>query len=248
MNTQGLFDIHCHFVPGVDDGSKSLEESLWLLERDYEDGVRNIIVTPHFRYEMFEPSMELVRKQFRLLTEASTKKFGTSLRLYLGCELHISQDMADRLDAGDRLTLAHSDYVLTEFSTIDTQYTIREHIMRLANRGYFPIIAHIERYDSVYGDFEFMEMLRNYGAKIQINADSVCGVDGFSMKRYTKKLMKAGLVDFIASDGHDQTYRVPHLGKAYETTVKWMGEAYAEDIFIKNPRRIVDFWKKRRPD
>ncbi|MDO4649292.1 MAG: capsular biosynthesis protein [Eubacteriales bacterium] len=243
-NTSGLYDIHCHFVPGVDDGSDSIEESLWLLEQEYNDGVRTILVTPHFRYEMFEPPMDLVKKQFRLLKEASSQKFGSSLRLYLGCELHISQDMTDQLDEGNRLTLANSDYVLTEFSTYDSKNTIREHVQKLTNRGYFPIIAHIERYESVFGDYEFMKQLRSLGAKIQINADSVCGVDGFSMKRYTKKLMKNNLVDYIASDGHDRNHRAPHLGKAYQTTLKWMGEDYANELFITNPRKIIDFWKK----
>ena len=67
----GLYDIHCHLLPGVDDGAKSLEESKWLLRKEYEDGVRNIIVTPHFRYKMFEPSLETVKRQFLRLQQAA---------------------------------------------------------------------------------------------------------------------------------------------------------------------------------
>ena len=72
---QGIFDMHCHIVPGVDDGSKSLEESMAMLEIEYRDGVRNIILTPHFRYDMFEPSEELVQKQYLRLKEAAAGKY-----------------------------------------------------------------------------------------------------------------------------------------------------------------------------
>ena len=68
-----IYDIHCHILPGVDDGSKSMEESKWMLRKEYEDGVRRIIVTPHFRYDMFEPSMQTVKKQFLRLQAAAAE-------------------------------------------------------------------------------------------------------------------------------------------------------------------------------
>ena len=235
---QGIFDMHCHIVPGVDDGSKSLEESKKMLRKEYADGVRNIILTPHFRYRMFEPSAELVQQQYEKL-RAIAPTIGEDLKLYLGCELHTSMDMVDCLKNGTRLTMAGSRYVLTEFSGGDDKAYIKERVQQLKFNGFLPIMAHVERYRAVMGDLDFIEELRDFGAFIQVNADTISGRDGFGMKRFAKKLMKAHLLDFVGSDGHGIKSRTPEMGKAWEQVVKVMGEAYAKRIFVTNPGRIV---------
>ena len=87
MLEEGIFDIHCHIVPGVDDGAADIEETRKLLEMEYKQGVRNIILTPHFRFQMFETSLEKVQRQFRLAEEAAAD-ISKDLHLYLGCEFH----------------------------------------------------------------------------------------------------------------------------------------------------------------
>jgi protein-tyrosine phosphatase len=234
----GLYDIHCHILPGVDDGAKSLEEAVWMLKKEYADGVRRIIVTPHFRYGMFEPPMEEVKKQFLRLQKASAE-IGDDLILYLGCELHASMDMVSCLREGERLTLAGSRYVLVEFGNADEKSYMKERIQKLKLNGYNPIIAHVERYRVTRGDITFIEDLRDLGAYIQVNADSISGKDGLSMKWFVKKLMKMDLLDFIGTDGHGSKNRVPDMAKCYSQVVKLMGEQYARTIMVENPKKIT---------
>ena len=146
---KGIYDIHCHIVPGVDDGAKDLKTSVRMLQKEYDDGVRNIIATPHFRYDMFEPSLEQVKKQFLRVRKAAAEIGEDGIQMYLGCELHSSMDMTDCLKKGERLTMSGSRYVLTEFRTSDEKSYIRERVQALIRKGYYPIIAHVERYHSV---------------------------------------------------------------------------------------------------
>ena len=238
---KGLYDIHCHILPGVDDGSRNMEESLWMLNKEYNEGVRHVILTPHFRYDMFEPHMNIVTRQFMQLRRAAMNIGEDGMRLYLGCELHSSMDMADCLKRGERLTMAGSRYVLAEFRTSDEKSYIRERIQALIRNGYYPIVAHVERYRSVVkSGIDFIDELRDMGAYIQMNADSIIGDDGFMVKRFCKKVMKEEMLDFVGSDGHDMGKRTPHLGKAYEKVAKMMGEDYADMIFISNPECILN--------
>ncbi len=236
---KGLYDIHCHILPGVDDGSRSMEESLWMLNKEYNEGVRHVILTPHFRYDMFEPHMNIVTRQFMQLRRAAMNIGEDGMRLYLGCELHSSMDMVECLRKGHRLTMAGSRYVLVEFSNGDEKSYIQERIRSLLMNGFIPIIAHVERYKATRNDIGFLTELRDMGACIQVNADTISGLDGFGAKTFARKVMKAGLLDFVGSDGHRQTERIPEIGKCVEKMEKTMGSEYVKNIFIRNPRKIT---------
>lgn len=237
---KGIYDIHCHIVPGVDDGAKDLKTSVRMLQKEYDDGVRNIIATPHFRYDMFEPSLEQVKKQFLRVRKAAAEIGEDGIQMYLGCELHSSMDMTDCLKKGERLTMSGSRYVLTEFRTSDEKSYIRERVQALIRKGYYPIIAHVERYHLVVKNgLDFIDELRDMGAYIQMNADSIIGEDGFMIKRFCKKVIKEEMLDFVGSDGHDLARRTPHIGKCYDKIEKMMGTDYADMIFISNPECII---------
>lgn len=183
---KGLYDIHCHILPGVDDGARNMEESLWMLSKEYKEGVRHVILTPHFRYEMFEPHMNIVTRQFMQLRREAIKIGQGDLQLYLGCELHSSMDMVECLKKGRRLTLAGSRYVLVEFSNSDEKSYIEERVRSLLMNGFIPIIAHAERYKATRSDIRFLEELREAGAYIQINADTISGESGLE-RNYSRK-------------------------------------------------------------
>ena len=210
---KGLYDIHCHILPGVDDGARNMEESLWMLNKEYQEGVRHVILTPHFRYDMFEPHMNIVTRQFMQLRRAAMNIGDEGMRLYLGCELHSSMDMVECLKKGRRLTLAGSRYVLVEFSNGDEKNYIEERVRSLLMNGFIPIIAHVERYKATRNDIGFLTELKDMGAHIQVNADTISGQDGFGAKTFARKVMKHGLLDFVGSDGHRKTERIPEIGK-----------------------------------
>lgn len=143
--TRGLTDMHCHVIPGVDDGVKDMEEALRMIKIEYEEGVRTIIATPHYRVGMFEPSFREVQEQFLKLTWAAGKIF-KDLKLYLGCEHHANMEMEHQIAHGICATMAGSRYVLVEFSYGDPRSYIREKLYTLISHGYRPVIAHAERY------------------------------------------------------------------------------------------------------
>ena len=236
---KGLYDIHCHILPGVDDGARNMEESLWMLNKEYQEGVRHVILTPHFRYDMFEPHMNIVTRQFMQLRRAAMNIGDEGMRLYLGCELHSSMDMVECLKKGRRLTLAGSRYVLVEFSNGDEKNYIEERVRSLLMNGFIPIIAHVERYKATRNDIGFLTELKDMGAHIQVNADTISGQDGFGAKTFARKVMKHGLLDFVGSDGHRKTERIPEIGKCVAKMEKTMGSEYLKKIFIKNHRKIT---------
>lgn len=140
MSGKGIYDIHCHIVPGVDDGATDIEETGKLLRMEYEQGVRTIIATPHFRFRMFETSAEKVKEQFKLVEKAAAE-VASDLHVYLGCEFHTNMEMISMLRENKVMTMAGSRYVLTEFSHNSEENYIRERLSTLLSGGYKPIVA-----------------------------------------------------------------------------------------------------------
>ena len=233
-----LVDIHCHILPGVDDGAPDMETSRAMIRDAYEQGVRYIIATPHYRPEMFEPSMKKVIRVYHELRDYA-EEVGIGLRL--GCEYYRNEQMIRHLDKKLRPTMLGSRYVLTEFSTNDSFVTVRNYIYELITKGYRPIVAHVERYFCCQ-EPERIQELKKLGAQIQINADSVLGYEGHTIRKFCAGLMKDDLVDCIGSDAHNLEGRKMNLGKCATYVRKKMGQDYAEEIFVDNPRRI---WKSR---
>ena len=231
----GMIDIHCHIVPGVDDGSASIEESLEMLKKSWQDGVRQMILTPHFRLGMFETRGTKIHEQYeRLRAEAS--RVLPELKLHLGCEFHATMEQEELLQS-PRFFLAGTRNLLLEFSGGDTENFIRDRIRSAQMLGAKVIIAHVERCRAM--NLKFITEIRHLGAMIQVNADAVLGLDGRPVKRFCRKLLKEDHVDFIASDAHNLTDRASHLGECAEYVAKKYGAETAEKIFITNPSRIL---------
>lgn len=231
-------DIHCHIIPDVDDGAKDMKTALELLRMEYEDDVRTIIVTPHFRRGMFETSPETISKQFFMLKEEASKLY-PDMKLYLGREFHTNMDMIELLKNGRWGTMADTRYVLTEFSEAHNLRHIRERCYMLLCNGFTPIIAHAERYPALYKKYDEIENLVNMGVMIQMNAASIAGMAGFGMKGFCKKIMKMNLLHFVGTDAHNLKERKPCMGKCAAYMKKVMGEEYTKRILEENPSRLV---------
>lgn len=236
---QGLYDIHCHIIPGVDDGAADMETALAILKKEYEDGVRHIILTPHYRREMFEPSMKEVLAGFEALKRAAEP----DLSLYFGCEFHVNTEMSQTLDAKLRPTMAGSCFVLSEFSEISPESFFKERCYHLVGSGYIPILAHVERYRALTHNFDLIEELTDIGCRIQVNADAVLGKNGVAAKRFCRKLIMEDMLDFIGSDAHDLKRRAPHLGECAEYLEKKAGRIYTSKIFRENPAEILEAYR-----
>lgn len=239
MIMTGFYDIHCHILPGVDDGSQDMEETKKMLQIEYDSGIRHIIATPHYRKNMFEPLMDLVEQQY-LQVQGMAKTIGDGIQVHLGCEFHVNMSIIETLQKNDRPTMAGSRYVLAEFSGASEVPFIKERIYCLISSGYIPILAHIERYPCIVKDMNLVSELVDMGAYMQVNAESVIGDDGRLAKKFCKNLIKEDLLHFIGTDAHGYKARSPKMGKCAAYLQKKFGKEYVHRILIENPRRIIE--------
>ena len=208
-----MVDIHTHIIPNVDDGSPNLETSLEMVKHEIDIGVTEIICTPHHIYHRYEKSVKEIKEKFLLLKEAVEKE-NLPIKLYLGQEICYThrEDIIAMLKAGKLLTLNNTNRVLLEFSFTREPEDLLDIIYNFGVNGYEVIIAHIERYEWI--NYQKVEALKAEGALIQINSNSYLGLTSWKEKRFTKKLLKNGLVDFVASDTH--SFRPSTLDKSYK--------------------------------
>ena len=218
-------------LPAVDDGSKSIEQSLSMLKEAEKQGVTDAILTPHYRAD-YLPTREKIEKQFAIL-KAAAQDAGIKLSLYLGQEIFAFNDMVNSLKAGKLLSMNASKYVLVEFS-FKQETDISETVYMLKTHGYIPIVAHLCRY--FYADTEIAREIKETGGLIQINASSVCG--SFLHRRKAMNFIKKGLVDFIASDVHFK--RKNEMLKAYDIVSKKFGTDVADKLFTENAKMILN--------
>ena len=206
-----MVDIHTHVIPCVDDGSPSLEASIEMIKHEIAVGVIEIIATPHHIYHRYEKSVEEIKKQFELL-KSEVEKQNLPIKLYLGQEICYThrEDIISMLKEGKLLTLNNTNRVLLEFSFTREPEDLLDIIYNFSIKGYEVIVAHVERY--LWMTYDKVEALRNEGALIQINSDSIIGKTTWKEKRFTRKLLKHHLVDFVASDTH--SFRPSTLDKS----------------------------------
>ena len=240
-----LVDTHCHILPEVDDGARSMEETRQMLQEAYEDGIRYIIATPHHHPRRGRKSPKQLRRQLKLVREEAAQISG-ELRIYLGTEIYFGQDIPERLREELILTMNRTKYVLVEFSPGDPFDYICQGIQQIQMKGYEVILAHIERYQCMYKNIENVEHLKHMGVRIQVNADSITGESGWKAKRFVRRLIDERLVFCVGTDAHDPKRRPPRMKKAAEYVEKRCGEDYARRIFFSNPRIMLR--KKRKKD
>lgn len=234
-----LVDMHSHILFGVDDGADSLETSLEMLRIAYEDGIRTILLTPHFHPRRGMAAAEDVYDAFDTLQEAASQEL-PDMSLYLGRETYFTSEALEMLEDHEELRICGGGNVLIEFSTRTSGAELSRAVTDVIMMGFTPIVAHVERYGCTLENKRLIEEIRSKGAYIQVNADSVLGENGFSVNRVVKWLLKNELVDFIASDAHDSNNRKPQLSKCYQYVAKKYGEEYADYMMCELPLRILN--------
>ena len=226
-----MIDIHSHLIPEVDDGSQSLEESLSLLKQAEQDGITELITTPHFMKngEFRIKASELVQR----LSELKQAYTG-SIKLHLGNELYIHPDLPELLEKGEVLTLAESDYILVEFPFQNYKDEYDEILYELSLK-YRIVIAHPERYSYVQEDPNFCLRWLNEGYYLQANQNSL-------FKKETNKnlipMIENGFVSFMASDAHNE-HRLCVLSEARKLLEEEFGERFAVQLTQENPEKIL---------
>ncbi len=224
-----MIDIHSHILPNVDDGSDGMETSLAMLREAAGLGVSDIFLTPHYmRFRNYLSPSSINREIFsRVLEEVKREKL--PIKLHLGNEIYYSVDMLDAIRKGVVLPLGDSDKILIEFSLLEEEDDIGEAIANVISLGYVPVIAHLERYPYVSKTKDY-EIMKRMGALIQVNARSIVRHSDFAAHNKAMKLLKAGLVDFVASDQHRPGHN--HMKEAYIFVSRKYGKQIAEKLFV----------------
>lgn len=239
-----MIDIHSHIIYGVDDGPKTLDESLNLLKEAYHQGVRQVVATSHRRKGMFETPEETILSHF-LVVKAQVKEQLPDLQLFYGGELYYSSQMMEQLEKGHFPTLNGTRFALVEFSSNTPYKDIHQAVSKVSLLGITPVLAHIERYHTLAFDDKKVKDLIQMGAYTQINSVHVTKpkLFGDSLKEYKKRarfFLDKNLVHCVASDMHNLDSRKPYMKEAYDLIAKAYGAERAVDLFITNPQTLLD--------
>ncbi len=233
---RGLIDIHTHILPGLDDGAAGYKTVAEMLKVQARQGVTHIIATPHYRRGMFEPNMGRILDAYDKVSELARAQ---GIQLYLGCEIHYCFQMAEVMERKSLPSLAGSRYVLVEYSGNTDYHSMKENIYHLRSNGYWPVIAHVERYECLRQKETRIKELIELGAKMQVNAESLLGRCGLRTKMFCKRLIRRDQLTYLASDTHGIMRRPPMLGDCASYLSRKYGTEYARRILIENPEKII---------
>jgi protein-tyrosine phosphatase len=229
-----MVDIHSHILPGLDDGSTSMEESIGMVRMAVESGTTAIVATPHAssRYSF---DFDAVREKAAELGAAVP-----SIPILTGCDFHLSFDnLEDALRHPRRYTINQRQYLLVEFPDVVTFSTTPQIFGQLRSKGMIPIVTHPERNAFLQDKVDEMARWVDEGACVQITAQSFLGLFGRRARDSAYRLMKRGLVHFVASDAHDLTQRTTCLRESYAHVADKFGDETAERVFVDNPAAAV---------
>ncbi|MCR5719647.1 MAG: hypothetical protein K6F84_03695 [Lachnospiraceae bacterium] len=235
-----IIDMHTHILWGIDDGCKSLEMALNMLKIAYLNGTRIIVATPHNMPGKGDADPEVVRTLIdRLKKEAYNNR--VDVEILPGCEVYYREDCLDLLEEEKILTMNGTSLVLVEFEPMADKHYIIASLRNLISLGYEPILAHVERYARLNEkNDEGIAQIRTMGCRVQVNGDSVIGKIGHEIQKQVKRLIKKGLVDFVASDAHRDTRRNTDLKECAEYIMKNFGYDTARKLMYSNPLKYLE--------
>ena len=214
-----MVDIHSHLIPNVDDGSKSVEETFMLIKEADRAGITDIILTPHYivnSYEQNANTLILLKDKLQQILD----KDKINVKLHIGMEVYITDNLIDLLKQNKLLTLANSKYLLMELPLNTNVQYLDMVIFKLIENNIIPIIAHPERYKFVQEDPSKVRELIDSGCLIQSNIGSILGIYGKKAKKTIKYLLKNDLINFIATDTHRKNTIYPLLEKGIKKIEK----------------------------
>jgi protein-tyrosine phosphatase len=230
-----LIDIHSHVLYGLDDGAKTIEDSVAMVRMAAESGTTDLVATPHANPKYrFDPA--LIKERLAEVSEAS----GNALRLHAGCDFHLSYDnIQDAIEHPEKYTINHHRYLLVEFSDLLIFNNTAEIFSRLQDAGMTPVITHPERNGLLRQRVELIAGWVASGACVQVTGQSLLGEFGRRAAEFARVLLDRQLVHFLASDGHDCEHRPPRLDRAHAWVKEQYGEALAESLCVSNPRAAL---------
>lgn len=230
-----LIDIHCHILPGLDDGPRDTMESIEMLRIAKEDGISHIFATPHIIKGLYDNVKETICSTIREIEMSSDN----DLRILYGADIRITHDILERVNSGEFPTLNGSDYILIELPHFVLPPNTENIIFNLRRNGFVPIITHPERNFFLRSNQDELFKMREAGARYQLTAMSICGGFGKETRRFALHMIKIGLVDFVATDAHDSRHRPPILSHALREVDRQFGSEMVKRLFFENLEEIM---------
>jgi protein-tyrosine phosphatase len=226
-----MVDVHCHILPGLDDGARDMQESLAMAQAAIEEGVTHIVATPHSSSE-YSFKYAKVRELWAQLQ----KLVGDKLTLATGCDFHINLENLEALKVeAPRFCLNQKNYLLVEFSEYSIAPTMNHTLHDLQLMGLRPIITHPERNAILQGQPGRLAAWVQIGCFGQVTAGSLTGAFGPKSQEDALRWIDEGLIHFVASDAHNMRWRPFQLLPAYEVVRERFGEGTAKALFVDNP-------------
>lgn len=231
-------DIHSHILPNMDDGSRSLGQSVSMLHIACEEGIGLMIATPHNMPGKGCPDRALVREAAERLAEQAARE-DIPVKILFGTEYYYREEVLELLEAEQGITLGSSNCILVEFDPMVDRIYFRNALRNILATGYRPVVAHVERYGKVMEDISLLHDLKKMGILLQVNALSVTGENGRQTRKAVRKLLKDTLVDFVATDAHSDGRRAPYMAKCAEVLYRKYGRSYADALLFGNAERLI---------
>ncbi len=231
-----MIDIHCHPLPGVDDGAKTADEAVEMCRMAASDGITHIVATPHCNYDYpFQPNVNQEK-----LSELQAA-VGQEPKLLLGCDFHLSYDNIREVikDRGS-FTINRTRYLLVEFEDQFIPENMDHVFYDLQVAGLVPILTHPERNPVLQRKPEMVYQWVTHGCLVQVTAQSLTGRFGSTAKRLSEMWLARNLVHFFASDAHDTRRRPPLLSTCYDRVAAQKGESEAERLLRRNPAAVIE--------
>lgn len=231
-------DMHCHLIPGADDGAASEQESLRMIQMAAKQGTKAVIATSHYAKEFPNSRPDYIRYMCRKMEEAASEKLGREFHVYPGQEIFYRDDVIEKLKRKEILTLADSDYILVEFLP-EIPYSNLYRIVRdLVMARYKPILAHIERYGCLRENGRVEELI-DEGACMQMNYRRIGGKWYEETTRWCRKMLKEENIHFLGTDMHNTKDRKPDTLEAEIWMEKHLDKEYIREICYKNVLEII---------
>jgi protein-tyrosine phosphatase len=230
-----MVDIHSHILYGLDDGARTLEESVAMIRLAAAAGTTDIVATPHADlHYTYQP--EIVDDRIAELAAATAG----AVRIHRGCDFHLYyENIQEALAHPTRFTINQKRYLLVEFSEVMILDSASEVFERMLGGGTTPVITHPERNALLARSLDQIAKWVDAGCRVQVTAHSFLGRFGRRAKAAAVRLMEQGLVHFIASDAHNTERRPPVMDDAYRYIASSYGNACAEALFVGNPSAVL---------
>ncbi|GLQ30290.1 tyrosine-protein phosphatase [Litoribrevibacter albus] len=236
-----MIDLHCHLLPGIDDGPSTLKEALELASQMAKGGVTHAVVTPHIHFGRWNNTPEIIQKALASL-QSGIRDQNIPLTLSYSAEVRIDVDILSAISKGNIPFLGEfngKNVLLLELPHENIPLGTEQIIQWLLKQNIIPMIAHPERNKDVIRRYEKLAPLVELGCLFQVTAGSLVGQFGRAAQEIAERMLLAGLVTILASDAHDTKRRPPNLFEGYDAAAVLVGEEEAITLVKETPLKIA---------